>query len=285
MVQQVQAPPADPEDSPDLVIEDSTQPEALAAEAEVLAGRTPQPQEAAQLTDTPAPVVEPATTPEPVAAAPATPTPAAPRTYTAEEVRRIQAADRGRIEAARKQAEDAQRRLGEMNLDAQVEAYLRQEEQKLAPTMGEDEARAFTRSPDRTKQVRDHYNAQQQLREIEAQRTNDNFEREVGAMVQTALMFQTKYNVAQDDMEVLMATTTPAAMEKAARRLSRASAEKAKAAADLKAQVPPESKSTSLETGVSGTSAPESEDTRIERLNMTPSWEWTPGDVKFMRGM
>ena len=283
LVQQV-APPAE-DTADDALIEDTTTPEVLAQEAAVLAGTAP---DVALVPEAPAAdaPAEPAATPTAQAVPTATESPPAPqpRTYSEAEVRQMQATARGRVEAERKQADEARRRLAALDLDARVEAHVRTEEQRLAQTMGTDEARAFARSPERLQQVRGHFTAEQRLGEIEAQRTNDAFEREVGAMVQTAMLFQQRYNVAEEDMEVLLATTTPVAMEKAAKRLGRQKAADARAVADRRALVPAETKATSLESGISGSSSPESDEARLERINRTPSWEWSDADYKYMKG-
>ena len=281
MVQQV-APPA--EDMADeALIEDTTTPEVLAQEAAVLAGTAPDAVEVPEAPAAEAPA-EPAPPPPAEPSAPETPPAPQPRTYSEAEVRQMQATARGRVEAERKQADAVRQRLAALDLDARVEAHVRTEEQRLAQTMGADEARAYARSPERLQQVRGHFTAEQRLQEIEAQRTNDLFEREVGAMVQTAMMFQQRYNVADEDMEVLMATTTPQAMEKAAKRLGSVKAEAAKAVAERRAQVPAETKQTSLESGISSSSSPESDEARLERINRTPSWEWSDADFKYMKG-
>ena len=73
-------------------------------------------------------------------------------------------------------------------------------------------------------------------------------------------------------------------MEKAAKRLGRQKAADAKAVADRRALVPAETKATSLESGISGSSSPESDEARLERINRTPSWEWSDADYKYMKG-
>ena len=286
MVQQaVQAPE---ESADDFEIEDTTQPEALAQEAAVLAGQTPPSiEEVPEATEAETPA-EPAETPAaqaepPAAVAPATPPAPQPRTYTEEEVRQLRESARGRIEAERRQAQEAQRQLREMNRESMVEAALRSEEARLAPTMGADEARAFVRDPSRVNTVRQNYVAQDRLRDVEAQQAQAAVEQEQQAKAITARHLSQQFGVAADDLEILMATSTPEAMEKTAKRLGTQTAAKAKEIAERRAQVPAETKATSLESGVSGSASPESDDARSERLNMTPSWEWTDADYAYMK--
>lgn len=196
----------------------------------------------------------------------------------------MQSAKDREIAQARRQAEELARQLQSQNLEAQVEAYLRSEEQRLAATgLAPDDARNAVRAPDHVDRVRGDFTAKQRVQELERTQAVEMVQKEVDAMVTIALQFQRKYNVADEDMEVLMATTTPVAMEKAAKRLGQVKAEGDKKAAAIKAQVPPETKTTSLESGMSGTSAPESTDTRLARLQETPSWEWSDDDIRFMR--
>jgi len=278
MVQQrVEDPTADDQD---LVIEDTTSPEQLAREAEIGSGTPPGREPVAEPdSESPAEATPPAEPPQ--AEAPEAQVPPTPptRTYTEEEYRRIQSAKDREVAAERRRAEDAQRRLNELNLDAQVEAYLRTEEQRLAQQLGPDEARQFVRTPERTKTVRDHYVSQQRLQEVQQRETQMGLEQELQAKVITARHFIQTYNVAAEDQELLLAVNTPDEMEKVAKRLGR----KVQQNAARRAAVPAETQQTSLESGMSGTSAPESEDTRVGRLNDTPSWEWSDDDIRFMR--
>lgn len=275
MVQQrVQEPTGDDQD---FVIEDNTNPDQLAREAAV---GTPGP-EAVAPPDSESPAE---TTPEPQQAqapeaqTPKTPTPPT-RSYTEEDVRRLQSAKDREVAAERRRAWEAQQQLNSVNLEAQAEAYLRTEEQRLAQQLGPDEARQFVRSPERTKAVRDHYTSQQKMAELQQREQMMGLEQELQAMVITARHFIQTHNIAEEDQELLLTATTPQAMEKIAKRLGR----KAQQTASRRDAVPPENRNTALESGMSGTSAPESEDRRVERLNETPSWEWSDDDIRFMR--
>jgi hypothetical protein len=185
---------------------------------------------------------------------------------------------------AQRQAAEAQRRLTEVNLEAQVEAYQRAEEARLTAQVGADEARNIVRAPDRTKLVRDHFTAQQQLQEAAVERVWQSVEAEEQAKVITARHFAQTHNVAAEDVDMLLSTSTPEAMERLAKRIGQANRQKQEDVAAKRAAVPPETRQTALESGISGTAVPESEDTRINRLNETPSWEWSDDDIRFMRG-
>ena len=267
----------------DALIEDTTTPEVLAQEAAVLAGTAP---DVVEVPEAPAAEAPAPTTPPPEAAAPAPEAPPAPqpRTYSEAEVRQMQATARGRIEAERRQAEEIRHKLAEINRETQVEAVLRQEEARLAPTMGADEARQFVRSPERTKLVRDHYAAQDQLREVNERAALMGLEQELQAKVIVARQFAQQFNVAPADQDLLLSVSSPDEMKKVAQRLGQQKADAAKATADRRALVPAETKQTSLESGISGTSSPESDESRLERINRTPSWEWSDADYKYMKG-
>ena len=273
------------ESADDFEIEDTTQPEQLSREAAVLTGEAPpSTEEAPEAPETQTPA-EPAETPAAQAepAAPATPPAPQPRTYTEEEVRQLRESARGRIEAERRQAQEAQRQLRDVNREAMVEAALRSEEARLAPTMGADEARAFVRDPSRVNTVRQNYVAQDRLREIEERLTATGIEQEQGAKIELSLRLAREHNIAAEDQELLLSVATPEAMVKMAKRLGTQAAGQAKAVAERRAMVPAETKATSLESGVSGSASPESDDARSERLNMTPSWEWTDADYDYMK--
>ena len=283
MVQQVAPPPEDMAD--EALIEDTTTPEVLAQEAAVLAGTAPDAVEVPEAPAAEAPA-EPAATSEAQAAPTATETPPAPqpRTYTEEEVRQFRESARGRIDAERRQKDEAHRLLREVNREALVEAALRQEEARLAPTMGVDEARTFVRDPSRVNTVRQNYVAQDRLRDVEAEQAQAAVEQEGQAKTITARLLAQQHNVAAEDQELLLSISTPDAMEKMAKRLGRQKAEKAKETAERRAQVPAETKATSLESGISGSSSPESDEARLERINRTPAWEWSDADYKYMKG-
>lgn len=280
----VQQPPEEATD--EAPIFDETSPEQLQRETAVAEGRNPDAEQPAapetpEAPVTPEPETAPAATQEkPPAEAPATPQ---PRVYSQGELDAIQDQWRQRYRGQQRAAEEARQRLSALNLEAQVEAHLRSEETRLAAQMGEAEARAFVRSPERAGQVRDHYQAQYQLREVQQREAARDVEQEQQAKVITARHLMQTYNVSDDDGELLLAASTPEGMEKTAKRLGRVREDKAREKAAIKAAVPAETRETALESGISGHSAPENDDARIKRLNETPSFEWGDDDIKFMR--
>lgn len=270
---------------------DETSPEQLATEAKVLAGElvnevpvtTDSPIEtASEQPETPsAPVsptdVPPATVAQPAAAQPqSSEQPKPPRTYSEEEWRRAQSAKDREIAQLRRQAQAVQETLRRQQLDSQVEGHLLQQEQEYGPELGEDEAKRRVRSTQNVKFVRDHYEAQAVLRQAQQEQASLNLRNEADAIVAVARHFGKQYNVPDEHMETLVYAPTPEAMERLAKRLGRATEQRL-------AQVPRETAQTRLEPSMSGASAPEDVNRRIERLNGTPSWEWTKDDIRFMR--
>jgi hypothetical protein len=84
-------------------------------------------------------------------------------------------------------------------------------------------------------------------------------------------------------VEVLLAAPTPAHMERLAQRLGSKKPATTEAKQAVRGQVPVETDKTKLESGVVTAAAPESFERMVERLNATPSWEWSERDREFMR--
>ena len=255
------------EDRQDFPILDETAPEQVAIEEKVMAGE---------------PVVQSGAAPE-VVEAPAAPAPAPQvqptRVYSDEQVRQMQSSWDRQISQERQRAAASERRLQEFDLGASVEAHLRSQETRLEPTLGADEARKMVRTPENERQVRESVTAQQQLRVMTEQQRTTATEQEFNAMIMTAQSFVQRYGVSTADAELLLSAQTPVQMERLAQRLG----VKATTASALMGQVPIETANTKLESGMSGTAAPESLDRMAQRLNTKPSWEWTQREREFMR--
>ena len=267
----------------DFPILDETSAEQVAIEEKVMAGEPiVQPEVAAPE------VVETQTASETTPAVPAVAaaTPAAPveekpvqRVYTDEQVRQMQSSWDRQISQERQRAAASERRLQEFDLNASVEAHLRTQERQLEPSVGADEARKAVRTPENERQARETVSAQQQVRVLTEQQRATGAEQEFNAMLVVAQGFVQRYGVPAEDAELLLTAPTPVQMEKLAQRLG----VKATTKTALKGQVPVETSKTQLESGMSGTTAPESLDRMAQRLNTKPSWEWTPREVEFMR--
>lgn len=260
---------------------DETAPEQVAIEEKVMAGEPVVPAEpAAETTETAAPpaAVSPPETPTP--AKPAAPT---PRVYTDEQVRQMQSSWDRQIAQERQRAAASEKRLQEFDLNASVEALLRQQEATLEPQLGADAARATVRTPENERQVREQISERQELRALRERERTTAAEAETQAAVVTAQLFTQRYGVSADDVELLLTAPTPVQMEKLAQRLGTKAKATTSAETARRGQVPVETSRTQLESGMSGTSAPESIDRMAERLNNVPSYEWTAREREFMR--
>ena len=276
MVQQQISPPI--EEAPIL---DSTPAEQVAIEEKVIAGE-PLPSEEAPVAEAPepvaaAPVVVPPVVPPAVFPAPT------PRTNSEEQVRQMQSSWDRQIAQERQRAQEASKRLQEFDLNASVEAHLRQQERQLEPSIGAEEARKVVRSPENERQAREVVGAQQENRVLKEQSRAAGAEQEFNAMVVTAQLFSQRYGVPAEDAELLLSAPTPVHMEKLAKKLGSKAVATTEATKTVRGQVPVETPQTKLESGMSGTGAPESIDRMAERLNTVPSWEWTEREREFMR--
>lgn len=266
----------------DFPIIDETPPEQVAIEEKVMAGEPVQPP-AAPVEEAPAAEAPPAEAPAPQAPVQAPPEKPAARTFTEDQVRQMQSRWDKQIADERKRAAEASRRLQEFDLNAGVEAHLRQQERQLEPGIGAEEARKVIRTPENERQVREALGAQQKARVLEEQVRSMEAEQEFSARVVTARLFTQQYGVPAEDVEVLLAAPTPAHMERLAQRLGSRKAATTEAKQAVRGQVPVETEKTKLESGVVTAASPESFERMVERLNVTPSWEWSARDREFMR--
>lgn len=265
------------EESP---IIDETPPEQVALEEQILTG-TPavpaEPPEAEAAATVPA-----AAAPAPVKAEEPKPE-TKPSVYTEEQVRKMQASWDRQIAEAKKRADEHQRKLQELDLGAQVEAHLRAQERQLEGQVGADEARKAVRTAENERQVKEYYAAQAEVRTLREAQQQARTQEEFQAKIIVAQSLASRYGVSRDDAELLLDTATPVAMERLAQKLGTTAQQKGQSAEQLRKAVPVETSQTKLESGMSGTAAPESTDRMTERLNNTPSWEWNEREREFMR--
>lgn len=201
--------------------------------------------------------------------------------FTEEQVREREAAAKAAVQAAKdKELAERDRRLAELekrvqsfDLDKEVEAELRRQEARLEPQYGSEEARRIVRSQDNVDTVRQGREAQLQLKQAEAQQRIYAEQQEQYAKATVAQQFMQQYNVSGDDLEVLMATTTPQAMEQVAKRLGSANVQRSEKSAQTKEAVPRETPETALENGRSTTQAPTNEDDRVDQLLNTKTYD------------
>ena len=203
--------------------------------------------------------------------------PAEHRSYTQDEVSKMQAAWARQIEDARRSASQAGEQLQQFNMDAAVEAMLRKQEQELTTSVGAEQAEKLARSPQNASIVRQSIANQQRLMQSEAGKSAavEQQERQAKFIVAQSLMREN--GVSLDDFELLTSASTPASMKRLALRLG------GKDASAMRNRVPPENPQTELENGYHTGPAPESADRRLERIRAKPSWEWTESDLRYMK--
>ena len=136
---------------------------------------------------------------------------------------------------------------GKQQLEAAIEADLRIAEQRLAPEMGDDEARKQVRSQGNVQAVREFHETKAKATQLETEvQSRDALIEHAGKLVAVD-QFAATYNVATSDKELLLTTTTPQQMEVLAQRLGQKAAQTNQA----RNAVPPETPETTLEAGES----------------------------------
>ncbi len=203
--------------------------------------------------------------------------PQPPRTFTQNEVSKMQAAWSRQIEEARQDSEKASAQLQRFNVDAAVEAMLKKQEAELTTSVGADRAGQLVRSPHNAALVRKSIATQQLLTRSESDRRQAVEQQERQAQFVVAQALARAHGVPSEDFELLAAASTPKAMQSLARRLG------GEGTAAMRDRVPPETPQTQLENGYNAGPAPESPDRRLERIRAKPSWEWTEADLRYMK--
>lgn len=275
-------------DGLDFEITDSTSPEQRALEAKALAeadedsGEVPQP-EAEQ-----APEAAPAETPAPSAQTPSpeptpepTPEPKPVRTYSQEEVSKMQSAWMRQIQTQQQAARAAQEQLEKFNLDATVEAALRQQERELTPEYGAEDARKIVRAPANAQAVREAAELKQQVAREKAERESQSQQQEQQAKLIVAGQLMQQHSLPPEDFDLLISAADPNGMVRLAQRLAKQA--QAQQQQDIKARVPRETAATKPENGASPGSGPLNHDQMLARVRQKPMKDWTDAEHNFMR--
>ena len=136
---------------------------------------------------------------------------------------------------------------GKQQLEAAIEADLRIAEQRLAPEMGDDEARKQVRAQGNVQAVREFHETKAKATQLETEvQSRDALIEHAGKLVAVD-QFVAAYNVADSDKELLLTTSTPQQMQVLAQRLGQKTAQTNQA----RSAVPPETPETTLEAGES----------------------------------
>ena len=197
------------------------------------------------------------------------------RTFSQEEVSKMQSAWSRQVQDAQRAAEQAQARLSSFNSEAQVEAALRQQERQLAATHGTERARSMVRQQANVNAVKQQQRMAQEnalLKLGTMYRANQEESRAKGIVAQQLMQ---RHALPETDLATLLGTSTPGAMVQVAKRL---------ASSSRTARVPAETAVTQLESGVSVGAGDESEDQRLNRVLNKMGGDWTESELRFMKG-
>lgn len=270
-----------------IEIDDQTSEEQLAIEAQ--ADEKPTDEKESESTDGDEPAQPEDRAPEPET--PSEPEPELPqqRTYTEEEVEQL----KRQIQSARdREVEQYRQQVEKFNMDAAVEAHLRQIEQGLVQSnqMDEQEAheRVFTEA--NRQQARKELEQAKKLQEYEQREQRRQFDDDQRKAYELfggyAKQVQEKLSLDRDDMEILI-SQVPEQWQSLdhLERFSQTFAQQAIRLSRRKkaSRVPNGTPQTRLETGHSSGNGRESVTQRIARLNETDVTEWSEADEKFMR--
>lgn len=197
------------------------------------------------------------------------------RTFSQEEVSKMQSAWSRQVQDAQRAAEQAQARLNSFNSEAQVEAALRQQERQLAATHGTERARSMVRQPANVNAVKQQQRMAQEnalLKLGTMYRANQEESRAKGVVAQQLMQ---RHGLPESDLATLLGTSSPSAMVQVAKRL---------ASSSRTARVPAETAATQLESGLSVGAGDESEDQRLDRVLNKMGGDWTESELRFMKG-
>ena len=147
-------------------------------------------------------------------------------------------------EARREQAAEKQ------VFEATIEADLRTAEQRLAPDLGEEEAKRQVRSQANVQAVREFHEAKAMALRSQTSEQSALNDAEQMAKIKIAGDFSRQYGLEPEDQSLLMQTPDPQAMEAFAKRLGGG-----RSAQAVRNAVPPETAETTLEAGESSAPA------------------------------
>lgn len=207
-----------------------------------------------------------------------------PRTYTQEEFQKAQA-------AWTRQIQEREEQLQKFNMDAAVEAQIRNLEKQWAPQLGEDEARAQARDPRVKQELEKRYVANQELQQLKARVAHQDFreatQEAVMGMAGWLKQLKAEHHLTDTDLRE-MAEYIPDATYEDERTYTQMGVRLKKMAMQREKlrksqRVPPETERTRLESGHPSGNGRETAAQRIERLNFTPIEEWSEADEQFMR--
>jgi len=291
---------------PELVIEDSTPPDALAKEAAWERGENidDQPvQEGVEVEAEKKPaegvgVEEPT---EPQSATPAESPPPPPKApeeslddkisrLVGEQTRGLQSRYDTEMAAASKAARLAQEQNDKFSIDAQVEAQLRRQEQGLAPEMGEDVAKKYVRNTENEESIRTAFTQKVENERLQESLTHQQTNARGQYLTGWVGRLQQEMKLTDSDVTALRSVITPASLVNEESWIQTGEAIgvmaeqlKTARAPSMKTQVPPETPETVPGSGRSSSETPSNDDTLTASAQEKPVWAWTKEEHEAMR--
>lgn len=205
------------------------------------------------------------------------------RTFSQQEVSKMQASWMRQIREQQEAAKQARAEMDRLNLEAEVEARLRQQEAALVPQYGEEDARAMVRAQSNVGEVREQIELRHENERLKrsAQDTEQLNEQNAKSIIAQQLMGE--YGLSTEDYQFLLSTGSPQAMVSLAQRLGTQAVVNRQKTQQRMNRVPAENQRTAVENGRSSASSVENAERRLARLRATPSYEWSDADYDFMR--
>ncbi len=275
----------------DFKIVDETTPEQLEIEAELdaEAGQVIEPETEQSEFGNASPEPEaPEVQSQPQAEAPVEPEPVVEqqplaRTYSVDEVAKIQSAYDTRLREQQDRERRLQEQLDARNLEAEVEAALRRQEAQLAQSVGEEEASRIARDSQNVASVRSAYQSAQRAARLERELAERDMRAEEQAKQIYARQLMDQNGLQTADYGLLLNTFSPDGMRELASRLANQTLNQRKQQEERRRRVPPETPGTQLTNGHSDGAASETPAQALARINAKQAVDWTDADWEFMR--
>ena len=276
-------PVTDSGDLSPLQTEDSTPPEVLEQERQLLQNLDAgDPVSGAAGLDTSLTATEaygteeqPATLPSdepPVPPLPQADTPQS-RTYSEDEFQKMQSSFGKQVAEAQRAAQEAAQRLESYDISSEVEARIRQQESQLVPMIGQEEASKIARDPEQVRQVTESITAQRQLQQLAEQSQAQGVQTENFAKIQAAQLLARENGLSEQQAQTLLVASDPTGMEMLAKQL----------APNNQGTVPPETQVTQLGTGRASTAAQPDQQRIAQSAMNKPATQWSDSEYEALR--
>ncbi len=264
-----------------LQVEDSTPPEVLEQERQVLelGADVPDTQAAEQQTDFSADEVsantevQPAIEPLDQSAVQQPNVQAEPRTYSQDEFEKMQSSFGKQVAEAQRAAQEAAEKLDAYDVSAEVEARVRQHEAQLVPLIGQEEASKIARNPEQVRQTTEAITAQRQLQQVQIAMEAQGKQTEEFARMQVVQLLAREYSLTPEQSQSLLVSNSPEGMEILAKQF----------APNNSNSVPPETQATQLGVGRSSTAAPPNQQRITQSAMNKPATQWSDSEYEALR--